>query len=92
MIPLAAILELADATPPVSVEDMAARLDISTGRIYAALREHRPDRPRKPRKQTSVLRAQVLGLHADKIKPSRIAELLRCRRQWVYRIIGEVTT
>ncbi len=85
------ILALADVRPLLSVEDIAARVNLGQGRIYALLRQHRPNRPRHPRRRTSELPAQVRGLTAKGIGPARIAALLGVTRQYVYKILAEQT-
>jgi len=69
--------------------DIATSLGITPGRVYTVLREHRPDRKRKPRPCTSNKPAMIRSLSAEKIKPSRIAFLLKCSRAYVYRHIGD---
>lgn len=81
----AEILRLADRD--TSVSDIADHLALTPGRVYTVLRQHRPDRPRKSRRETSELRPKILGLHDRGIKPSRIAFLLECSRAYVYRIL-----
>lgn len=71
------------------VEDIATAADVTIGYVYGVLREHRPDRKRTPRARTSEKRSQIRIYHAAGIKPVRIAELLKVKRQYVYRIIGE---
>lgn len=91
---LSKLLRLADKAPPLSVEQIAAACDLSAGRVYAILREHRPDRARKPRRQTSVVPAKVRALHKRGTGAARIAALLGVKRQYVYRILaaGETTS
>lgn len=82
-----AILELADAghTPGA----IAAALNLTTGRVYATLRAHRPDRVRSPRTRTSEKPGQVLFLAAQGVRPGRIAVLLGISRAYVYRVLAE---
>ncbi len=82
---IATILRLCDAGKHPG--EIAAALDIPAGRVYAVLREHRPDRKRKPRAHTSVLRSQILALAAIGTKPARIAMLLNVTRQYVYKVV-----
>lgn len=83
----ASILTLADRghTAP----QIAAAEQCSTGYVYKLLREHRPKRVRKPRKQTSELPAKVRALAARDVGVARIAFLLDCSTAYVYRILGE---
>jgi len=81
------ILAWNDKGQPVAT--IAKALDVSPGYVYGKLREHRPDRARKPRTRTSAKRILVLGLHAQKIPVGRIAFLAQCSRAYVYRIITE---
>lgn len=69
--------------------EIAERLKLSVGKVYAVLREQRPDRPRKPRTPTSDIPRMVLGLAAQDIPARRIAKLCKCSRAYVYRIIAE---
>lgn len=80
---LARVLELADSDKPVA--EIAADVKLTQGRVYAVLREHRPDRKRSPRPCTSDLPAKIKILFAEKIKPARIAVLLDVSRAYVYR-------
>lgn len=87
MTPLATILSRADAGQPVA--DIAAALDLTVGRIYAVLRQHRPDRCRKERRRVSKVPAKVRALLARGIVPSRVAFLLGITRAYVYRIMAD---
>ena len=70
-------------TPP----QIVAAMHLSAGKVYAVLRQHRPARARAPRTRTSVVPAQVLALHAEKIGAARIADLLQVSRAYVYAIL-----
>lgn len=61
----------------------------SFGFVYAVLREHRPDRARKPRTRTSEKRRLIVGLLARGIKAPRVAFLARCSNAYVYRLSDE---
>lgn len=82
------ILELSDAGH--HPDAISRTLGISTASVYTVLRAERPNRPRKPRPRTSDLPYRIRGLRSGGIKPGRIAELLRCSRTFVYRVL--VTT
>lgn len=84
-----AILALADAEPPLSVPEIGARSSLTASEVYSILRKHRPHRKRKVRIKTSGLRPRIIGLKAAGVPPARIAMLLDCRRQYVYKILGE---
>lgn len=71
------------------VPKIAKAAGVKTGRIYALLRKHRPERERSSRTRTSMVPQQVLALHKTGAGPSRIAELLDVSRQYVHRIISE---
>jgi len=79
------ILRLNDAGH--SPAAIATRLATSLSTVYTTLRRHRPDRPRAPRTvpptATGVLVAGLLSLGHP---PSRVAELARCSRAWVYKV------
>jgi DNA invertase Pin-like site-specific DNA recombinase len=81
------ILSLNDAghTPAA----IAAHLSLSVGTVYAALRAHRPTRPRAPRSRTSEKRAMVLGLVAQGVPVARVAFLQDCSRAYVYKLLAE---
>lgn len=71
-------------------EQIAAALGVTKGRVYAVLREHRPDRERKPRRRVSALPARIRGYHSGHgIEPSRIAVLLGVSRQYVHKILSQ---
>jgi hypothetical protein len=59
------------------------------GYVYSVLREHRPDRARKPRTRTSEKRKLILGLLAGGIKAPRVAFLASCAPAYVYKIMDE---
>lgn len=63
--------------------EIAEALDVTPGRVYAVLRQHRPNRKRKPRRRTSEKPAQIRALAAKGIKQGRIADLLDVTRQYV---------
>lgn len=88
--PFAAILELSDAGQHPA--QIAAALPVSLGHVYATLREHRPDRPRKQRRATSDLPRMVRGLDAQGITVERIAVLLAITPAYVYRILSTSNT
>lgn len=70
-------------------EQIAEALGVSKGRVYAVLRESRPDRPRKPRRRVSALPAKIHGYRNRGIEPTRIAFLLEVSRQYVHKILAE---
>lgn len=70
-------------------EAIAASSGMSLSYVYRVLRKERPERVRKPRRQTSELRDQVKSLLAAGIKPRRAAELLEISRTYAYRIASE---
>lgn len=89
---LSQILTLHDAGHyPDAIE---AATPVTLGYVHAVLREHRPNRTRKPRERNSPLRAKILGLRAAGIATKRVAELLvnECSRTYVYRVLQEVQT
>lgn len=64
-------------------------MKVTRGRVYAVLREHRPDRERKPRRRVSGLPAKIHGYKARGIAQSRIAVLLGTSRQYVHKVLNE---
>lgn len=86
---LATILTMSDAGH--YPDAIAEATDVSLGYVHGVLREHRPNRARKPRERTSPLRVKILGLRASGITTKRIAELLanECSRAYVYRVLSE---
>jgi hypothetical protein len=70
---------------------IAVAVGLRPGRVYAVLREHRPDRQRKPRTRTSAVPDKVRGLASTGMLPARIAMLLGVKRQYVYKILSEGT-
>jgi hypothetical protein len=87
MTKLAAILARHDADE--YADAIAAAEEVSPGYVYGVLREHRPDRTRKPRTRKSEKRRMILGLAAQGIKSPRIAFLCRCTPAYVYKILSE---
>lgn len=81
----ASILTLCDRGQ--SPAEIAAALGVSAGYVYKVLRDERPDRPRKSRRQTSEKPAQIRALAAREIAVPRIAFLLDCSTAYVYRIL-----
>lgn len=71
-------------------EQIASALGVPRGRVYAVLREHRPDRGRKPRRRVSSLPVKIHGYKARGIGQSRIAVLLGTSRQYVHKVLNEV--
>lgn len=67
------------------VAKIAAALRCSPGHVYSVLREHRPDRARKPRKQTSDVPRMIAGMAKQGFKPPRVAAALGVSRAYVYR-------
>ncbi|KRQ11913.1 hypothetical protein AOQ73_05760 [Bradyrhizobium pachyrhizi] len=61
----------------------------SIGYVYGVLREHRPQRVRKPRKRTSEKRQLILGLLAMGHQAPRVAVLAQCTPAYVYKLMGE---
>ena len=72
-----------------SVAKIAGAEGVSIGYVYGILREHRPDRKRKPRERTSERRKLILGLLAQDIKPRRVAFLTDCTPAYVYALIDQ---
>lgn len=72
-------------------DDIAAAVDCSTGYVYQVLREHRPERARKPRAKTSALRQRILLAKAEGKEPGVTARELagQCSRAYVYAIWSE---
>lgn len=70
------------------VAEIAAAEDVGFGYVYGILREHRPDRKRKPRERNGEMRKKVLRSlsHGSDVK---IADKLGCTRQYVYKIRQE---
>jgi hypothetical protein len=84
--PLANILARHDAGEHVSA--IAAACQVSPGHVYGILRQHRPDRQRKPRERTSERRRFILGLLAQDIRPRRVAFLAQVSPAYVYSILN----
>lgn len=86
MIPTDEILWRADAgiTPAVIAETVGLPL----AKVYRVLRLHRPDRPRTPRRRTSLVRPKALALHAEGLSVAAIAARLKVDEAWVYRILA----
>jgi AraC-like DNA-binding protein len=83
------VLELSDAGQhPAAI---AERLTLPVAKVYAILREHRPDRPRAPRRLTAWRRPVVKGMATAGVEVARVAELLGCSRAYVYRLVKEAT-
>jgi len=80
-------LALADAG--ATVPQLCAASGLKPTRVYALLREHRPGRPRKPRRRTSDVPMKIRGLVATGIKPTRVAFLLGITPAYVYKVLGE---
>lgn len=71
-------------------EQIANALDVPRGRVYAVLREHRPDRERKPRRRVSGLPAQIYFKRTvEGVKPCQIAKALQVSRQYVHKVLNE---
>lgn len=81
------ILKRHDDGEPVQV--IAAAEQVSFGYVYGVLREHRPERARKPRTRTSERRKLILGLLAGGIKAPRVAFLAKCSPAYVYALIKQ---
>ncbi len=81
------ICRLSDAGTPVAA--IAEVVGLTQGRVYALLREYRPNRPRALRGRTSDKPRAIEGLNRLGFKPARIASLLGVKRQYVYRVLGE---
>lgn len=69
--------------------EIAERLKLPLGKVYAVLRAQRPKRQRKPRTLTSDIPRKVRGLAAEGIPARRIAVLCKCSRAYVYRILAD---
>lgn len=87
MTPTPQILALCDAghTPA----QIASRLGLPAGKVYAVLRAERPDRTRAPRQRTSGVPAKMLALHGAGVGVARVAELLRCSRAYCYKVLTD---
>ena len=81
------VLDHADAG--ASIQQICAASGLHPSRVYALLREHRPDRPRQTRKRNSVVPQQIVALRAIGTKPARIARLLSVTPQYVYKVLKE---
>lgn len=79
------ILALSDAGSHPA--DIATALSVSPSYVYTILREHRPDRERKPRACTSNKPDQIRALFKVNKNAARTAKLLKCSRAYVYRHI-----
>lgn len=71
------------------VQQIADAESVSFGYVYAALRRHRPKRPRQPRTRTSERRKLILGLLAKGIRPPRVAFLASCSNAYIYKLASE---
>lgn len=72
-----------------TVEEIRTGEGIGFGYVYSVLREHRPDRARKPRTRTSEKRKLILGLLANGIPARRAAFLAECSPAYVYKLMQE---
>jgi hypothetical protein len=72
-----------------NVAVIAEAESVSPGYVYGILRQHRPDRQRKPRERTSKKRKFILGLLAQGIQPPRVAFLAQCTPTYVYQLIEQ---
>jgi len=72
------------------VAAIASACRVSPGYVYGVLREHRPDRERKPRARTGKKREKVLRLIARGKSAGEIARQVECSRAYVHRLIGEI--
>lgn len=72
------------------VAAIAATCQVTPGYVYGVLREHRPNRKRKPRERTGKKRKAVLGLIAQGVKVGKIADRAKCSRAYVHMLINEV--
>jgi hypothetical protein len=59
------------------------------GYVYSVLREHRPNRKRKPRARTSEKRKLIIGLLAAGIRAPRVAFLASCSPAYIYKLQDE---
>lgn len=74
----------------LSVAAVAARAKVSASTVYAVLRQSRPDREKwKRREFRSDFPRQIMQLHGQGFKQSRIAAGLGISRQYVSRVIKE---
>lgn len=69
--------------------EIAKRLLLPLPLVYRVLRLHRPDRPRTPRRRTSLVRPKALALHAEGYSVAAIAGLLKVDEVLVYRYLKE---
>lgn len=84
---IASILSLSDAGQSVAAVSRA--VSVSPGYVYGVLREHRPDRQRKPRERTSAKRRLILGLLAQGVQPPRVAFLAQVSPAYVYILVKQ---
>lgn len=71
------------------VAEIATAEGVSIGYVYGILREHRPDRARKPRTRTGKKRKAVLGLIAQGLRVGEIERRAKCSRAYIHRLITE---
>jgi hypothetical protein len=72
----------------VDADELCVRAGIRKSRVYGLLRQHRPDRARKPRRLTSTVPDAVRALAALPTEPQRIAYLLNITPSYVYQILA----
>lgn len=68
-----------------SAQEITAELGVSLGHVYAVLRAHRPDRPRKQHEKRSDKPSRIAMLHLQNMHPEDIADELGVSRTYVYR-------
>lgn len=69
--------------------EISIALSLPLAKVYRVLRLHRPDRPRTPRRRTSLVRPKALALHAEGLSIAKIAALCQVDEAWVYRLVAE---
>jgi hypothetical protein len=79
---------LALADGGADADELRTRSGLEKSRVYGLLREHRPNRQRKARRQTSRVPEAVRALSALPTEPQRIAYLLGVTPSYVYQILG----
>lgn len=68
---------------------IADAVGVTAGYVYGILRDHRPQRKRKPRRPTSTKPAEIAALAATGATAARIAELLGVTKAYVYRHLAK---
>ena len=92
-LPASAIAILARSDAGEYPDAIAEAESVSTGYVYQVLREHRPNRARKPHPKKSALRLRILLAKAEGKAAGDIARELagKCSRAYVYATLKETT-